>query len=143
MVFLRKLHHSCVILCRSVQASALLPPLWLRTISKSSSPHALFLPYVCGLKLLDTLDFIIDLPSSFIRAWDRKLQICNKTKLKLKKRIFFLQKPEKSRQRIRKPSYQNKKALVVKFDKKNIGGIWRIFNIVRSKKFEGFGHVNR
>ena len=56
-----------IILCRSVQASALLPPLLLRTISQSSGPHALCLPYVCGLKLLGTL-------ASFIRAWDRQLK---------------------------------------------------------------------
>ena len=44
--------------------------------------HALFFPgYVCELKLLGTLDSIIYLPSSFIRAWDWQLKICFKKKV--------------------------------------------------------------
>ena len=45
--------------------------------------------YVCGLKLLDTLDSIIYLPSSFIRACDWQLKNCkkkNKKSLKKKKK---------------------------------------------------------
>ena len=74
--------------------------------------------YVCGLKLLGTLNSIIYLPSSFIRAWDWQLKICKKKKKKIKKNViekisnlifFSLQNPAKSGRRIRKPSNQKKR----------------------------------
>ena len=69
-----------IILCRSVQASALLPPLWI--ISKSSGPHALYLHYV----------WVHWTPSG----------------LGPTTKFFFFPIPEKSGRRIRKPSNQKK-----------------------------------